>query len=50
MQHRHGPEAEQVVERALSVTDRLSDTALRWQQERDILGVLNRRLGRWAAR
>src|SRR5205085_1857130 len=44
MQSRHGPEAEEVVERALRVTDRLPDAALRRRQERDILGVLNRRL------
>ena len=44
MQGRHGLEAEQVVERALDITDELPDEALRRQQERDIMGVLNRRL------
>jgi hypothetical protein len=44
MQRRHGPEAEQIVERAFEVTDRLPRKALRRAQGRDILGVLNRRL------
>jgi hypothetical protein len=44
MHARHGPEAERIVERALDITDELPDAALRRQQERDIMGVLNRRL------
>jgi hypothetical protein len=44
MHARHGPEAERIVERALDITDELTDVALRRQQERDIMGVLNRRL------
>jgi hypothetical protein len=44
MQSRHGPEAEQIVERAFEITDRLPDKALREEQGNAILGVLNRRL------
>ena len=43
MQDRHGTEAAEVVERAFSITDGLPD-ALRREQERDILNVLNRRM------
>jgi hypothetical protein len=43
MQHRHGRAAEQVVERAMAITDHLP-LPLRLQQERDIMGVLDRRM------
>jgi hypothetical protein len=44
MQGRHGPDAQQVVEQALEITDLLPDTALRREQGRDIMGVLDRRM------
>jgi hypothetical protein len=44
MQRRHGLDAEQVVERAMEVSDRLPRAALRRRQELDIMGVLNGRL------
>jgi hypothetical protein len=44
MQRRHGPDAEQVAERAMEVSDRLPHAALRRRQELDIMGVLNGRL------
>jgi hypothetical protein len=43
MQGRYGPASVDVVERALAVTDQLPKP-LRQEQERDILGVLNRRM------
>jgi hypothetical protein len=42
--HQRGPKAERVIERALEITDGLSNAPLRRQQERDIMGVLNGRL------
>jgi hypothetical protein len=44
MQGRRGPEAEQVVVRAMEISDLLPDQALRERQETDIMGVLDRRL------
>jgi hypothetical protein len=44
MQNRHGPEAEQVVMRAIEVTDRVPDKALRDRQRGDIMDVQNRRM------
>jgi hypothetical protein len=44
MQGRRGPEAEQVVLRAIEISDLLPDQTLRERQETDIMGVLDRRL------
>jgi hypothetical protein len=44
MQNRHGPEAERVVMRAIEVTDRLPDKALRDRQRGDIMDVQNPRM------
>lgn len=43
MQHRHGPEARRVVERALELTERLP-RPLRGAQQRAILSVLSERM------
>ncbi len=44
MHRRRGPKAEQVVLRAMEISDLLPDQALRERQEADIMGVLDRRL------